>query len=139
MSEYKDDLEDLEYALAWARSGWHCHENPETGEERPLTDHEYSDRLLEILLKGGFPDRYVERRITEHINRPTPSGWTITREDMIVLSDQEQDQLLQIVSKVRRARRESSNMIEHHPVEVIEIEVIEVEDAEPALHPWEES
>ena len=96
--------------------------DPDTGEERPLTDHEYSDRLLEILLKGGFPDRYVERRITKHINRPTPSGWTITREDMIVLSDQEQDQLLQIVSKVRRARRESSNMIKHHPAEVIEIE-----------------
>ena len=57
-----------------------------------------------------------------HINRPTPSGWTITREDMIVLSDQEQDQLLQIVSKVRRARRESSNMVEHQPTEVIEIE-----------------
>ena len=31
MSEYKDDLEDLESALAWARSGWHRHENPETG------------------------------------------------------------------------------------------------------------
>jgi len=93
--------------------------DPETGERRPITDVEYSDRLLEVLLKGGFPDKYVERRITEHVNRPTLSGWTITQEDMAALSNDEADQLLAIVRKVRQARRET---LEYRPCEVIDVE-----------------
>ena len=98
-------------------------EDEETGERRPITDREYSDRLLEILLKGGFPDRYVERRITEHVNHSRPSGWTITSDDLAALTEDEADQLLGIIRKVRKTRREA---LTFDPAEVIDVEAVEV-------------
>ena len=109
--------------------------DPETGEERPLEDREYSDRLMELLLKGGHPDRFVERRIVESIHHKAPGGWTITKDDIAALSDHQAEQLMAIIASVRRTRLE----LTHQPGEVIDAEVIEVaEVVEVPLHPWDE-
>ena len=111
-------------------------QDPETGENVPITDRVYSDRLMEILLKGGFPDKFVERRLTEHVHHAAPSGWTITKEDLLALTDQEGEQLMAILGKVRNSRRE----LTHEPGEIIEVEAVEVIEHKPApLHPWEEA
>jgi len=111
-------------------------EDPETGEKRPIVDVEYSDKLLEILLKGGHPDTYVERRLIEHTNRQTAHGWTITSEDLAVLDDRETEALYRIVGKIREARGEiepdrseaTANMIDVTPDEPMA--VIKVADGD---------
>ena len=106
----------------------------ETGEERPLEDREYSDRILELLLKGGHPDKFVERRIVESIHHKAPGGWTITKDDLAALSDAEAGQLMAIIAKVRRTRLE----LTHETGEVIDVTAEAVEVAAlPALQPWE--
>ena len=39
-----------------------------TGNPKVYTEHEYSDRLLEFLLKGELADKYAERVKTENVN-----------------------------------------------------------------------
>ncbi len=80
--------------------------DPETGEKRPLVDVEYSDKLLEILIRGGHPDKYIEKRLVEHVNKQKPSSWTITGADLNCLPDRLRDSLHEIMDAIRVARGE---------------------------------
>ena len=81
-------------------------EDPETGERRPIIDREYSDKLLEILIRGGHPDKYVEKRLVEHVNKQKPSSWTITGADLNCLPDRLRDSLHEIMDAIRVVRGE---------------------------------
>ena len=78
--------------------------DPETGERRPIIDREYSDKLLEILIRGGHPDKYIEKRLVEHVNKQKPSSWTITGADLNCLPDRLRDSLHEIMDAIRVAR-----------------------------------
>ena len=122
--------------------------DPETGERRPIVDIEYSDRLMEILLKGGHPDTYVERRLIEHVNKP--NSWQITSADLACLSDRESEMLAGIMATIMESRGEiepdpmlgraeiEANMktIEHSPTEIIEIEPTDKELAAIEAEEW---
>ncbi len=105
-----------------------------TADGEPATERVYSDRLLELLLKSRFPTDFVERRQVEHVQGA--EGWQITGQDLHALTDEQTEQLQEIMAAVMLARgeteREDVALIDVTPSpEVIEVEVIEVEDPEP--------
>lgn len=78
--------------------------DPATGKETPVSEKEYSDRLLELLLKARMPRLFVERKMIEHHNAPT--GWTITASDLAALSEAQTEQLQLIMATIMTARGE---------------------------------
>jgi len=78
--------------------------DPVTGKEVPVSELEYSDRLLELVLKARFPRLFIERKAIEHYQ--APGGWQITAEDLNCLDDRETEQLQNIMGKVMTARGE---------------------------------
>ena len=111
--------------------------DPETGEKTPVSEKEYSDRLLELMLKARFPRLFIERKAVEHYN--APGGWTITAEDLACLDDSETQQLQNIMAKVMTARGEipADEILDHSAIvditpEAPEPELIDtLEDAVP--------
>ena len=90
-----------------------------TGEKTPVSEKEYSDRLLELLLKARFPRLFIERKAIEHYQ--APGGWTITASDLTALSDEQTEQLQEIMSTIMTARNEippDEGLIDVTPTEV---------------------
>ena len=71
---------------------------------KPATHNEYSDRILELLLKARFPSEFIERKAIETVSRPT--GWTVTGADLACLSQEQTRQLQNIMATIRVARGE---------------------------------
>lgn len=77
--------------------------HPKTGE--PLEYVEYSDRLLEILLKARLP-RYQEKRQLDVNHRVAESGLAVLQvEDLMCLNDGEKKDLYGILSKIASHRK----------------------------------
>ncbi|HKF95947.1 MAG TPA: terminase [Gammaproteobacteria bacterium] len=70
---------------AWRRAVEGYQETTESGDRVSIT-HRYSDRMLEILLKGHRPERFVEKRQIEHSG---PNGGPIKTVDMSKLTDEQ--------------------------------------------------
>ena len=95
--------------------------DPETGKKIPVSEKEYSDRLLELMLKARFPRLFVERHAVEHFD--APGGWQITVSDLNCLSDSQTEQLQEIMASVMASRGEieADPALEYQPAEVIDV------------------
>ena len=95
-----------------------------TAEGKPATEVQYSDRLMEILLKSRFPNEFIERRAIEHSGNVdhTMRGLLITPADLIALNPAERELLRGILRTLADHRGE---------LEVIEAEVVEPVAASP--------
>lgn len=104
-----------------------------------LVGHErvYSDNLLLAELRKHDPAAYSQKYDVRHdhtVRVFDEAAWTISAPDLACLSEEQRDQLRQIMVTVRDGRRER-NAIEHQSAEVVEVEYKEV--TEPPLEPWE--
>ena len=95
-----------------------------TAEGKPATEIQYSDRLMEILLKSRFPNEFIERRAIEHSGNVdhTMRGLLITPADLIALNPAERELLRGVLHTIADHRGE---------LEVIEAEVVEPVAASP--------
>lgn len=76
---------------------------------KPATEREYSDRLLEVLLRARLPQRYADKRQVEvngHVEHTVQERLYLTPMDLIGLTIEERRQLMGILSKVARNRGE---------------------------------
>jgi len=71
---------------------------------KPATHKEYSDRILELILKARFPNEYIERRSLEFT--PTISGWTISGDDLACLTPKQTEDLKNIMRTIMVSRNE---------------------------------
>jgi hypothetical protein len=76
-----------------------------TAEGKPATEVQYSDRLMELLLKARFPNEFIERRAIEHSGNVR--GLLITPADLIVLRPEQRDQLRSILTTLADNRGET--------------------------------
>jgi len=83
----------------------------------PATHRDYSDRIMELLLKSRFPSDFIERKAIEHVAKP--SGWRITGADLACLSPSQTKSLQNIMSTIFVARGEGTNdpMLEKAEIE----------------------
>jgi hypothetical protein len=77
---------------------------------KPATELQYSDRLMELLLKARFPNEFIERRAVEHSGQVghTHRGLILTGHDLLALNAEERGQLTGILEKVAQQRGELS-------------------------------
>ena len=70
----------------------------------PLVERQYSDRLLEVLLKASHPHQF--REVRENINRTIPDDahCVIGLQDMMALDDERRRQLTEILAIIARSR-----------------------------------
>lgn len=75
---------------------------------KPATELQYSDRLMELLLKSRFPNEFIERRAIEHSGQldHTHRGLILTGHDLLALNAEERRQLMGILEKVAEHRGE---------------------------------
>ena len=83
-----------------------------TAEGKPATEVQYSDRLMELLLKARFPNEFIERRAVEHSGSVGQDirVLSITPGDLIVLNPVQRDHLRGILTSIADARGESQEL-----------------------------
>lgn len=103
-----------------------------TGE--PAFTQAYSDRLLERLLKSRMPEKWAQRKHHEHsgtvTHAPVSGILTLTVDDVMALDARDRQELGNLLEKVRMARGETPALEAPKPVEIIDVEAVEV--GEPA-------
>jgi hypothetical protein len=84
--------------------------NPKTGKpyidpetKQPYTEHEYSDRILEVMLKAKRPEEFKERIAAEHTGK---NGGPIETKDASELTDAERAARVAALFDLARARRD---------------------------------
>ena len=98
-----------------------------TSQGKPATEVQYSDRLMELLLKARFPNEFIERRAIEHSGQVDHAmrGLMITPSDLLALSELHRDQLSGILAIISEHRGEVPS-VEHHPAETIDVDFEDV-------------
>ncbi len=75
---------------------------------QPATEKQYSDRLMELLLRARFPSQFIERRAIEHSGQVDHSvrGLLITGTDLLALGTADRENLSVILQKIADHRGE---------------------------------
>lgn len=76
--------------------------DPSTGEERPLSVTRYSDRLLEIMLKWRYPEKFAERMRAD----VKVEGLGLAPEALLAMTPVERQALIALLTKYRDAEKE---------------------------------
>ena len=83
-----------------------------TAEGKPATAVQYSDRLMELLLKARFPNEFIERRAIEHSGHVGQDirVLSITPADLIALNLEQRDHLRGILATIADSRGETHEL-----------------------------
>ena len=73
---------------------------------QPATEQQYSDRLLEVLLRSRLADRYGDKKQIEVRGRVDVRSVTLSIADLHVLSPEQRGQLARIMERIAIARGE---------------------------------